>query len=432
MFRKISKAHVIAVDMGYGHWRAALPFADLTGGEGILAADNYSGIPSYDKHLWEQSRVFYEFVSRFKKFPVLGNFVFALFDKFQSIEEFYPKTHHLEGPTFQLKQVYRLMRKKSWGEHFIDQLNANPLPLITTFFIPAFMAEYWGYAGPIYLVIPDTDVSRAWAPLHPSKSRITYLASTRQVALRLARYGVRKEHIIYTGFPLPYELLGEKKKKAKTILRRRLAHLDPENVWRHKYALLVKQYLGVLPKERARNAPTLMFAIGGAGAQEDLAVHVMRGLAPRIKKKSLKLIVVAGIHEKLAKFLEKLAKELQIKTGENKALHILSAKTKEEYFISFGKAIQETDILWTKPSELCFYSALGLPIIIAPPIGSQEIFNREWLLDVGAGVDQKDPKYVDQWLPDMIQEGVLARAAMQGYVEVPKDGAENISRFVTG
>lgn len=432
MFRKTSKAHVIAVDMGYGHWRAALPFAHLTGSEGILAADNYPGIPSYDKHLWEQSRVFYEFVSRFKKFPVLGNFVFALFDKFQSIEEFYPKTRHIEGPTFQLKQVYRLMRKKAWGEHLIDQLNADPSALIATFFIPAFMAEYWGYAGPIYLVIPDADISRGWAPLHPAQSRITYLASTPQAAARLARYGVRKEHIMYTGFPLPRELLGEQNKKAKIMLRRRLVHLDPTASWRHKYALLVKQYLGAFPKEKARNAATVMFAIGGAGAQDDLARQVIRGLASPIKKQAIKVILVAGVHEKLAKSYEALARELKIKTGEDKSLHILSAKTKDEYFRSFNNAIQAADVLWTKPSELCFYSALGLPIIIAPPLGSQEIFNREWLLGIGAGIDQKNPKYVDQWLPDMIQEGVLARAAMQGYVEAPKDGAENISRFVAG
>ncbi len=50
--------------------------------------------------------------------------------------------------------------------------------------------------------------------------------------------------------------------------------------------------------------------------------------------------------------------------------------------------LRTTDILWTKPSELSFYTALGLPIIMTPPLGSQEEFNRKWLLTIASGTDQ--------------------------------------------
>ena len=76
--------------MGYGHQRAALPFKDIAQGGKIIAANDYVGIPSSDRNIWEASRRFYEAVSRFKKFPVLGDLFFAIYDKFQEIQEFYP------------------------------------------------------------------------------------------------------------------------------------------------------------------------------------------------------------------------------------------------------------------------------------------------------------------------------------------------------
>jgi len=94
--------------------------------------------------------------------------------------------------------------------------------------------------------------------------------------------------------------------------------------------------------------------------------------------------------------------------------------------------LRKTDILWTKPSELSFYAGLGLPIIIAPPIGSQEDFNKKWLLHIGAATPQDNPKYTDQWLFDLLNAGDLAEMAMQGFVEIEKKGTYNIEKIVTG
>ena len=89
-----------------------------------------------------------------------------------------------------------------------------------------------------------------------------------------------------------------------------------------------------------------------------------------------------------------------------------------------------TDILWTKPSELVFYASLGIPIILAPPIGSQETFNRKWILKVGAAVDQSNPLAIKEWLFDALNDGSLAEAAMQGFVEIEKQGAKNIAAII--
>ena len=89
---RTQKAWVVAVDMGYGHQRAAFALRHLAANSGVITANDYPGIPLSDKAIWEESRGLYEAISRFKKVPVIGDFVFSLLDKFQEIEPFYPKT----------------------------------------------------------------------------------------------------------------------------------------------------------------------------------------------------------------------------------------------------------------------------------------------------------------------------------------------------
>ena len=99
-------------------------------------------------------------------------------------------------------------------------------------------------------------------------------------------------------------------------------------------------------------------------------------------------------------------------------------------FKEFNKILRSTDILWTKPSELTFYSGLGLPIIMSEPIGYQEKYNQEWLLEIGAGINSKNPEYVDEWLFDWLASGWLAEAAMQGFMDAPTMGTYNIENIV--
>jgi hypothetical protein len=87
-------------------------------------------------------------------------------------------------------------------------------------------------------------------------------------------------------------------------------------------------------------------------------------------------------------------------------------------------------VLWTKPSELSFYCGLGIPIIISPTIGSQEVFNRKWLLEIGAGVLQEDPGYTGQWLFDLLDSGRLAEIAWSGFLNARKYGTYNIREIL--
>jgi hypothetical protein len=103
---------------------------------------------------------------------------------------------------------------------------------------------------------------------------------------------------------------------------------------------------------------------------------------------------------------------------------------KFNYFKKFDQALIKSDILWTKPSELSFYAGLGLPIIMSPALGSQERSNREWLQLLGAGFDQKDPRYTSEWLFDLLKSGCLAQAAMNGFLRIPQDSVSRIKDIV--
>ena len=130
------------------------------------------------------------------------------------------------------------------------------------------------------------------------------------------------------------------------------------------------------------------------------------------------------------KFFKQAIKKNGLSNELGKWVNILYEREKEEYFKKFNSLLSKTDILWTKPSELSFYCALGLPIIIAPPIGSQEEFNQRWLINLGAGIKQEDPRYASEWLDDAIRSGWLAEAAAQGFLEAPKMGTYNIEKIL--
>ncbi len=428
--KKFQKAWVVTVDMGYGHQRAAHPLRFLAEEGKIITANNYSGIPEKDRQTWHQSRQFYEFISRFKKVPFLGEKVFELYDKFQSIDYFYPR-RDLSKPNFQLKGIYKLIKRNTWGEHLIKRLSKRPLPLVTTFFITAFMAEYFNYRGEIYCLATDTDISRTWVPLKPQTSRIFYFAPNKRVVERLKLYGVRPQKIFLTGFPLPEANLGKKMKIVKEDLVQRLINLDPKKVYHSQYQKTLIEHFGASSlKKRSQRPLTITFAVGGAGVQRELGGTIIKSLREYILSGKIKINLIAGIHSDVKKYFLSEIRKLGLEEKSGKGVKVLFKPNKLEYFNEFDKILRTTDILWTKPSELSFYCALGLPIIIAPPIGSQEIFNRKWLQSLGSGIFQENPKYVNEWLFDWLDSGRLADAAVQGFLEAPKYGSYNIKKII--
>lgn len=427
-------AHVVAVSMGYGHERAAFGLRHLAHGE-VLLANTYEGIPQNDHFLWHEGRRWYERISRFKRVPLIGEAVFGVMDHMQEIQSFYPR-RDLSSPTLQLKQTYGLIQRRSWMRHLIEKLSANRKPLVSTFMSPAFAAEEFGYPEDIYLVTCDADVSRGWAPLRPQKTRIKYIAPTGRVAERLQLYGIPERNIHLTGFPLPPENIGGQDSSATLAdLHRRICVLDPEGVFNQVAAPMLATTLGdaFCDLPRLRKPLHVAFAVGGAGAQVDLGIQLLQSLKQDIQAGRLVLTLIAGTLEHIGKqFLDAIAKEGMDRALATSGVIVLCERERHAYFTEFGKAMRETDVLITKPSELSFYVGLGIPLVMTEPVGSQEHFNRSWLFQVGAGADMLDARYAHEWLWDWVRSGALARMAWMGYVNAPTHGAYRIEDILRG
>ena len=434
------KAYVVAVDMGYGHQRAAFPLLQIATTPTdwniqtpvIISANDYPNIPERDKSRWDKTRKIYEGISRIQGFPILGKRVFHLMSYVQKIENFYPR-RDLSKPTLPLKWVYKMI-KNSMGRHLIETLNQNPLPLICSFPIPAFFAEEHGYKGEIYCLCTDTDVARSWAPLHPQTSRINYFTPTLRTKERLIMYGVRPEKIIVSGFPLPTEVSADE--VLISSLRKRISNLDPRGVYQNNYKKLLTEHLGSKASrkkseknEKARPL-TIAFAIGGAGAQSNVGIKILESLCPNIKKGEVKLNLVAGTSVKILNKFEQAIEQLGLNEYRDAGVRIIYRPNKYEYFQEFNDTLADTDILWTKPSELSFYAGLGLPIIMSPTLGVQEEYNRRWLHMIGAGFEQYDPRFSNEWLFDWLNSGILATAAMSGFLNAPKRAVEHIESIM--
>jgi hypothetical protein len=416
--------NLVAADMGYGHQRAAYPLLDLAGGE-IVSINNYPGIPEWEKEYWRKSLNSYEQFSRFKKLPLVGNLVFEVMDAFQKIAPLYP-FRDLSRPTIQQRYFYSVI-KKGLGRPLIEKLSQEARPFVTTFFVDAYIAEYYNYPGDIYCIVCDTDASRAWAPLRPADSRVKFLVPSKKVRERFVMYGVKPDNIIISGFPLPKENVGSKKEILKKDLARRIAALDPEGTYRDDYESLLEDYLPKTPIKST--APlTLSFAVGGAGAQKEMGTVILNRLAGQVRRGKIVLNLIAGNRAEVKDYFSLEISRAGLEEG--KGVNIIFASDKMEYFRQFNDCLHGTDVLWTKPSELSFYCALGLPIIMSTPVGSQEDFNREWLISVGAGIDSLDPRFVDEWLPDMLASGRLARAAMDGFLNAEAMGTYNIAEVI--
>jgi hypothetical protein len=261
--------------------------------------------------------------------------------------------------------------------------------------------------------------------MDPPGSRIVYLAPCGRAVMRLRSYGVPDERIFLTGFPFPREVTGGPGLDIlKADVGRRLRALDPANRFFPLHERNVIHFLGRSNcRKRAPEPLSLTFAVGGAGAQTDIAAMLVESLRELIAEGTVRLNLVAGIRKEVEEFFRSVVDEF-LPGSEN--VSILYSDKKSEYFDKFAELTRITDVLWTKPSELSFYAGLGIPIIIAPTIGSQEEYNNRWLLEIQAGIPQQDPRYAHQWLFDLLNAGRLAEAAWDGFLKARKYGTFKI------
>jgi hypothetical protein len=418
---------VVAVEMGYGHLRAATPLADALGTR-VLKVDEPPLVAPGEDRLWARVRRGYEAISRLSQVPVAGRPLAWALDSVTDIPQLYP-LRDLSAPTHGVRALERLARKRL-GEGLVARLRETGAPLLTTFYSPAIVADRAGLDR-VFCVVTDSDINRIWAPLEPQRTRIQYLVPTRRAARRLQSYGVPAERITFTGFPLPDALVGGPGLPVlKRNLAARLVRLDPSGEFRRSVPEELAHFLGALPREEEGKPALLTFAVGGAGAQAGMAAAFLPGFRAAVAAGRLRIALVAGIRPEVeARFREALAAagmEALVGSG----IEILSAPSFPEYYARFNALLARTDILWTKPSELTFYGALGIPLVLAPPVGVHERYNRRWAREGGAGLKQREARFASQWLADWLADGLLAGAAWAGYMHLPKFGLYRILEAV--
>ena len=417
-----SEAWIISADMGLGHQRATYPLRNISY-EGIQLFGENPMSQKNEGKLWRIFRDSYETLSRTRQLPLIGPYLFSLLEKVQNISPYYPLRDQ-SRPSFQVKSLYSLIRR-GMGNGISSKLRSKKLPVITSFYAAAIAAEQLTDL-PVYCIICDSDINRVWAAETPRNSRIIYFAPCGSAMRRLLEYGVPDEHIFLTGFPLPQENIGGHGMEIlRQDLAKRLIRLDPTKRFRTIHGEEARYYLGDYWKTELPESPlTLTYAVGGAGAQAEIAGSAVRSLARRVRTGKMRIYLVASHRKEVKTYFEKLLKSEGLDASSN--VKIIFSPNKDIYFREFNRILRDTDILWTKPSELSFYCGLGIPIIVAPPIGPHEVSNRRWLRDLGAGLYQGDPRYCGEWIMDYLIDGKISLAAWDGFLYARKLGTEKI------
>jgi hypothetical protein len=413
--------------MGYGHLRAAHALAEHLD-TAVLHVDEAPLADAEERDKWARARRAYEFVSRASQLPIVGRpFGWAL-GALTAIPRLYP-LRDLSAPTAAVRTLERAVRK-GLGAGLVARLRDTGESLLTTFYAPAIGADHGGCAR-VFCVVTDTDVNRVWAPGDAGRTAIQYLVPGPRAARRLRAYGVPAANIHLTGFPLPPGLLGG---RDLPVLRRnllaRLGRLDPKGVFAAEAGDELRHFLGPLPA--ADGAPLVTFAVGGAGAQAELARRFLPTFAPALRDGRLRLALVAGVRDEVAARFSTWVDQAGLGAERGRAVRILHAPDVPTYLRRFNDLLAETDVLWTKPSELTFFGALGLPLLMAPPVGRHESYNLRWARECGVGFKQRDVETVAQRILDRLDDGSLAAAAFAGYVRMPKFGTYRIADAVAG
>jgi len=422
------RAWVVTADMGFGHQRAAHALSHLAE-ERVLVAGSPDTTDPEEAQVWRRFTWSYEVLSRIKGVPLAGGALFGALDRLLHIPPLYP-LRDLSHPSPNNHIVDHLIRS-GLGRTLIARLRSRELPLVSTFYAPALIADH-AKVDRVFSVICDADLNRVWVASNARASRVCYFAPCGRAMRRLRQYGVPDERIFITGFTLPRENIGGPGMEVlRADLLARLGRLDPAGRFAGVYGATVAELLGTRPEPSGwKERVTVTFAVGGAGAQVEIGLMLVDGLKRGILERRFRLILVAGVNL----LVEKLFREAVSRAGLDQALGdgvlIVREDDKTAYFDRFSALIRETDILWTKPSELSFYSALGIPIVMAPPIGSQEDKNQRWLMDKGVALPQYTPRLADEWLTDMLKQGVLAEKAMSGFIKNRKLGVFKIEEVL--
>ena len=409
--------------MGYGHLRAINPLKIYSDNDIVILGQN-DGSSENEIKEWNNARNIYEWFSKISQFPIIGKIIYNIINLLFYIPNFKTKLNHAK-PTFQVKFLDKKIRKNNFSSAFLNKLDKENDIILTTFYTSAIAAEINNFKN-IYCVICDSDINRVWVSKDSDKSNIVYFAPCESVVERLLSYGVNRNKIHLTGFPLSNELIGENMNVVKSNLVNRLHNLDRNKLFLSQNKNVIEKRLGSFNEVETINKKiTISFVVGGAGAQTNIAETIISNLSDLLNSDVIELNLFAGIRTEAKLYFEGIIQKYKTKN-----VNILFYASIQEYFTDFEQKLNQTDILWTKPSELSFYTSLGLPIIISLPIGHHENYNCEWILNNKSGVKYLENLNLKNWLISNLAEGKFAEMAWNGFANGKISGTKKIYEII--
>lgn len=420
---------IVAVNMGYGHLRPAAALAEVL--RTVVSRGDLAPLAdSRDRDTLARLHAQLVFLSRASQVPLVGPAMRRVLDAVTWVPRL-RRRGELAAPNAATRHL-RTLIDRGFGAALADRVRASRAPMLSTFYAQAIAADARG-VDDVHCLTTDSDVNRVWVAHDPRASRIRYCVPLRRTARRLEAYGVPSERIHLTGFPLPPGLVGGPSLDVlHENLARRLLRLDPSGAWRREAPDAARRLMERAPRGAASAPVSVTFAIGGAGAQAELACALVRALREPLARGAVRLTLVAGVRREVASRLVGFARWHAAEALRRGAIDVLHGATFQDYLARFEVRLARTDVLVTKPSEMIFYGALGLALVLAPPLGHHERANGRLARRKGFGLEAPPPSGTARWLEQHLADGSLARAAWSGYARMPKDGTYRIARLLAG
>ncbi len=385
--------------MGFGHLRAAHNISSLSGAP-VIRVDRDPYVKRVDKLVWSAAQHVHTYASRDAESR--NRIVYNWFESAMRI----PGDH--QSPSMTGSRFIFLLEKLGMGKAFLRAFDGRSPALLHTFYLEAMLSVYRGYPGRNYLLLCDTDFHRVWAPVDPVNRKIEYMVPMTKSADRLVSYGVPANRIHVTGFPLPPACTGTRNlmtlQSNFEIRRRRLS--------------------------RNSTVPlTVMFPFSGAGAYSNVLADLVKTLLDRIRVGRIRLIVSCGDNEAAYGNAENLFVNYGL--DECEYAEIMYDRNLFDSFDRFNEALKSVDLMITKPGEIIFYAALGIPMVFLPPIGAHEAANRDYLLGNKCAVEMGAVSDFARWLEESRRSERLLTLAEMGYRNLPKTGTFEVDEIVS-
>jgi len=351
------------IRMGYGHYRISMA---------IASAANYLGYKPLwlDLHAYKQS-VGGKIISHLNNLYSLGS---RLSQKFRIFDKFYWEPLNSKG--FK-KLTYNALDMKM--SELMTPLFKNipkSIPVLATHVWPA-QAAVLSKMERVINVIPDNwslGLHLAEGSIHTVQTPSAYFSykTLKGMDGNKILNPIPEDEIVFTGHYVDHELVVN----IKDDCRRRVDRVKSGK-----------------PKR-------VLLSVGGAGAQKEIFVRIIKGLLPKIAAKEVLLLINAGDHIGLLKDLIKEVPELGSASffkndwdGVVKFTDKLFRSSESGVYMFYDEnifsavyatnlLIRHTDILITKPSELAFYP---VPKLLIKRVGGHEAWGAIRAAEIGDG-----------------------------------------------